>query len=262
MKPKNTETPYFIEALARGLEVLALFSKENPRLSLSDIVEKSGLSKATAYRILSTLEATGYLIRDGSTKRYYPSMQVLSLGFTAINNLNIRQVARSHLQELAQNQDLTTSLGILDGLWVIYIDRVRNREIFGVLLGLGDRIPAHCSSMGKVMLAHLDPDIIEARLHDAQLKPCTPRSIQTVHEFKVELEKVREQGFAINDAELYSGLRAIAAPIFNNQGDVVAAVNASGSQDTISSERLRNELPEHILQTARNISQTLKMIHP
>lgn len=251
--------PYYIEALARGLDVLSLFSREHPTLAMSEVVALSGLSKATAYRVLSTLEATGYLQREAQTKRYSPSLKVLTLGFTAINNLDVRQIARPHLEQLAQKLELTTSLAILDGLWVVYADRIRNRAIVGVLLGLGDRIPAHCSSMGKVMLAQLPEDKLDARLAESDFAPCTARSILSAEIFKEELVLVRKQGFAFNDGELASGLRAIAAPIFNSKKQVVAALNVSGSQDEISQDRLHQDLPTQIMATAQSISQALQM---
>lgn len=260
MKQSVVDSPYFIEALARGLDVLGLFSRERPTLALSDVVESTGLSKATAYRVLWTLEATGYLVRDDDTKHYRPGMRVLTLGFTAINNLDMRQIARPHLEELARDLDLTTSLSMLDGMWVIYIDRIRNRAIVGVLLGIGDRIPAHCSSMGKVMLANLTKDELNSRLAEAELKPCTPRSIESVEALKEELAQVREQGYAVNDGELYSGLRAIAAPIFDSQSRVVASVNVSGSQDEISAEQLHSELSKRIVETAKAITHTMNMV--
>lgn len=252
-------SPYYIEALAKGLDVLSLFSREHPTLTMSEVVELSGLSKATAYRVLSTLEATAYLKRDAQSKRYSPSLKVLTLGFTAINNLDVRQIARPYLEQLSQELELTTSLAILDGLWVIYADRIRNRAIVGVLLGLGDRIPAHCSSMGKVMLAQLPEDELDARLAESDFAPCTPRSILSAEAFKEELETVKQQGFAFNDGELASGLRALAAPIFNSQKRVVAAINVSGSQDEVSQERLHQDLPTKIMATAQSISQALQM---
>jgi IclR family transcriptional regulator, pca regulon regulatory protein len=252
-------SPYTIEALARGLDVLSLFSREHPTLAMSEVVELSGLSKATAYRVLSTLEATGYLKREAQTKRYSPSLKVLTLGFTAINNLDLRQIARPYLEQFAQKLELTTSLSVLDGLWVVYADRIRNRAIVGVLLGLGDRIPAHCSSMGKVMLAQLPEDELDARLAESDFAPCTARSILSAKTFKAELKIVKHRGYAFNDGELASGLRAIAAPIFNSQKEVVAAVNVSGSQDEISEGRLNQELPAQIMATAQAISQALQM---
>lgn len=255
----NKNSPYHIEALARGLEVLSLFSREHPTLAMSEVVELSGLSKATAYRVLSTLENTGFLRRDAKTKRYQPSLKVLTLGFTAINNLDVRQIARPHLEQLSQELDLTTSLAVLDDMWVIYVDRVRNRAIVGVLLGLGDRIPANCSSMGKVMLAHLSSEELDSRLNNADFKPCTSISIISSETFREELMKVKEQGYALNNSELFGGLRAVAAPIFNSEQQVIAAVNASGSHDEVSEERLFQELPAKIKKTARAISKALQM---
>ncbi len=247
---------YFIEALARGLEVLALFNREHPTLSMSEIMSLTGFNKTTIYRILSTLEATGYLERNPTTRRYRPGIRVLSLGFTALNNLDVREVARPYLEELAQQFDLTSSLSILDSLQVVYIDRIRNREIVGVLLGLGARIPAHCSSMGKVMLANLSPEECKRRLDNVDLKPCTKRSLHDVKALLAELEQVRQQGYALNDGELSSGLRAVAAPIFDKQ-HVIAAINVSGSIDVISERRMRDELPPYVVETARRISSVV-----
>lgn len=255
----TNQSPYYIEALARGLEVLSLFSRERSTLAMSEVVELSGLNKATAYRVLSTLEDTGFLQRDAKTKRYSPSLKVLTLGFTAINNLDVKQVARPYLEQLSHELDLTSSLGVLDGLWVIYADRIRNRAIVGVLLGLGDRIPVHCSSMGKVMLAHLSEEELESRLANAELKPCTSSSIVSLEALREELVQVKKQGFAFNDGELFSGLKALAAPIFNSEKQVIAAVNVSGSQDEISKTRLYDELPGKIMATAAAISRALQI---
>lgn len=246
-----------MEALARGLEVLSLFSRERPTLTMAEVVRLTGLNKAAAYRILSTLEMTGYLSRDPATRRYRPDLKVLTLGFNALDGLDIRQIARPHLEQLARELDLTASLTVLDHLHVVYVDRIRNREIVGVLLGLGSRVPAHCSSMGKVMLAYLPTAELEARLQGAEFEACSPRSITSVTALRAELERVRQQGYAISDGELTSGLRAVAAPIFNGSDRVVAAINVSGSRDIISDERLHGELPPKVMETARMISSNL-----
>ena len=123
-----TKTSYTIESLLRGLRVLALFNRETPALSLSQIKDAVGLNKSTAYRILYTLEEAGYLERDPQTRLYNPGLKVLQLGFTAISGLEIRQVARPFLRQLAEEMGHTASLGVLDGMEVVYIDRVRYRR--------------------------------------------------------------------------------------------------------------------------------------
>ena len=249
---------YTIEALERGLNVLALFSRESPILSLKEIVERAGLNKSTAFRVVSTLESSGYLDKDPRTKQYQPGLKVLQLGFTAISGLEFRQVAHPYLKKLSAEINETVSLGVLDDMEVIYVDRVRtSRMIVGVVLGLGSRIPAQCASMGKVLLAYLPLNELKARMKKSQLEPCTPNSITEPESLKMELASVREMGYSTNNEELEIGLRAVAAPVWNHNEQVVAAINVSGSVRTISAERIKQELAPKVCDAAALISQTL-----
>ena len=185
-------------------------------------------------------------------------MKVLQLGFTAISGLEFRQMAHPYLQKLSAETNETVSLGVLDEMEVIYIDRVRtSRMIVGVVLGLGSRIPAHCASMGKVLLAHLPADELKGRMEKSQLEPCTPNSITEPESLKKELANVREMGYSTNDEELESGLRAVAAPVWNHNQQVVAAINVSGSVRTISAQRIKEELAPNLCDAAAKFSQTL-----
>ena len=262
MKPrigrtKMSDSKYTIDALLRGLKILSLFSHETPSLSLTDIVKATGINKTTVFRMVTTLEDAGYLMRNPETRRYRPGVRVLQLGFTAISGLDVRQAARPYLEQLSQQVGETVSLSVLDGMEVVYIDRVRNRQIVGVVLGMGSRLPAHCASMGKAMLAHLTPAELQRRLDQAELKPCTPKSLADRTALEADLAVVRERGFAINDEELEIGLRAAAAPIWDSSGQVVAAANITGSAAMISRERLVNELAPAVKETASKISQSL-----
>jgi PcaR/PcaU/PobR family beta-ketoadipate pathway transcriptional regulator len=251
-------SPYTIEALQRGLHVLSLFNRETPALSLTDIVDAAVMNKSTAFRVVSTLESAGYLERDPGTKQYRPGLKVLQLGFTAISSLEFRQIARPYLSRLSRETGETASMGVLDDLEVVYVDRVRTqRTIVGVVLGLGSRIPAHCASMGKVLLASLTKEELHQRLHAVELIPCTTNTFVDLDQIEDELDKVRNQGYAANQEELEIGLRAIAAPIWNYNGQVVAAINVSGSVRTISDERLNIELVSQVTDTADQISQSL-----
>lgn len=252
-----TANQYTIETLLRGLDILILFTRETPSLTLTEITNKTGLNKATVFRFVSTLEQAGFLVRDPETKRYTPGLKVLRLGFAAISSLELRQVARPFLQELSQRVGETASLSILDGMEIIYVDRVRNRQIVGVVLGLGSRLPAHCTSMGKAMLANLEPGELEVRLEKIDLKPCTPNSLVDDGSLNSELEKIRQQGFAINDEELEIGLRAVAAPIWDSSNHVCGAINVTGSAAMISYERLIQDLAPEVIKTASRISLAL-----
>lgn len=253
----SADSRYTIEALQRGLQVLSLFSRESPLLSLTEIVEATGLTKSTAYRVVSTLASSGYLERDTRTKEYRPGLKVLQLGFSAISSLDVRQVARPYLKQLSAQTGETASLSVLDEMEVVYVDRVRNRQIVGVVLGMGSRIPANCASMGKVMLAHLSTAELDRRLFENEISPCTANSRTDPDGLKRDLSKVREAGYAINDEELEIGLRAVAAPVWDHTGQVAAAINVSGSVRTISRERLRSELAPAVQGTATQISQAL-----
>ena len=252
-----SQSNYTIESLQRGLQVLALFNREQPTLTLTEIIQKTNLNKTTAFRIVSTLETTGYLNRDPKTKQYRPALKVLQLGFTAISSLEFRQVARPYLRQLSQEVGETVSLSVLDGMDVVYVDRVRNHQIVGVILGIGSRIPAHCASMGKVILANLAEDELNGRLQEITLDPCTPQSITTLADFMADIIQVRQQGYALNDEELELGLRAVAAPIWDDHHQVVAAINITGSVRTISQEQLVHVLAPKVVATALQISQAL-----
>jgi PcaR/PcaU/PobR family beta-ketoadipate pathway transcriptional regulator len=238
------------------LSILSLFSYDKPALTLTEIVEATGINKTTVFRIAATLENAGYLVRDTDTRRYRPGIKVLQLGFTAISSLDIRQVARPYLEQLSQEVGETVSLSILDGMEIVYIDRVRNQQIVGVVLGMGSRLPAHCASMGKAMLAFLPPEELR-RLGQAELKPRTPKSLVDWAALEDELARVRQQGYAINDEELEIGLRAVAAPIWDSTNQVVAATNITGTAAMISLERMKNELSQAVRNTANQISQAL-----
>lgn len=253
----TTKSRYTIEALARGLEVLALFTAARPALSFNEIAEALGLSKSTAFRILATLEQLGYLEHDPAARRYRPGLKVFQLGFAALAGLEIQQVARPQLERLAQQLDETASMAVLEGLDIIYIDRIRNRAIVGVVLGVGSRLPAHTASLGKVLLAELAEPELLARLSRATLAPLTEHTIADRATLLAELAEIRRRGYALSDQELAVGLRGVAAPIRDNARRAVAAINVSGPTSTISRERLEHEIAPAVVAAATHISQAL-----
>jgi PcaR/PcaU/PobR family beta-ketoadipate pathway transcriptional regulator len=248
---------YNIEALARGLEILSLFSAERPSLSLSQIVELLQLNKSTAFRVLSTLEAMQYLEQDPATRQYRPGLKVLQLGFTAINTLEIRQIARPYLEKLSLEVGETVSLAALDGFRTIYMDRIRNQSIVGVVLGVGSSLPAHCTALGKVLLAGLSLKDLNRLLAANELKTYTPKTLKTKKSLLAELGEIRRQGYALDNEELASGLRAVAAPIRDNSTRIVAAANVTGTTLHITDERIRDEILPALIDTTGQISNVL-----
>ncbi|MEI7845728.1 MAG: IclR family transcriptional regulator [Chloroflexota bacterium] len=259
VKPEdeNQKSRYNIEALARGLDILSLFSAEHPALSLSQIVSSLHLNKSTVYRVLSTLEAMHFLEQDPSTRLYRPGLKVLQLGFTAISSLEIRQVVHPQLEQLSQELGETVSLAVLSGFKTIYVDRIRNQMIVGVILGIGSSLPAHCTSLGKVLLADLPLIELDHLLETNELAGFTPQTIVSPLALRAELMLARQNGYAIDNEELASGLRAASAPIRDISRRAVAAVNVTGTVHRMSLERLNNEIIPALLTTTQKISAAL-----
>ena len=256
-EPRLGASRYHIEALARGLDILELFSPQSPSLTLTDVASLLHLSRSTLFRLLSTLETLGYLERDPATRRYRPSVKVLHLGFTVLNSLEVRQVARPHLERLAQEVQETVSLCVLDGDHVTYVDRVRNQSIVGVSLKAGSRIPAHCTTIGKVLLAELEPDKLNRFLRTTTFAQFTPRTMSDPETLRSELMAVKRNGYALCDGELAVGLRAAGAALYNHKRKAIASINVSGAATTITVNRLKKIIVPAIVRTAAQISWAL-----
>ncbi len=252
------ETPYHVESLARGLAILSAFSEEKPTLSLTNIARQLKLNKTTTYRLLSTLESLGYLQRDKQTKLYRPSLEVLRLGFVVLSGMEIRQVAAPYLRRLADEVQESVSLIVLDQHEIIYIDRVGSRHlVVSIYRPVGARLPAYCTSSGKVLLAHLSPERLETTLKAITWTRYTENTIVTPNKLKETLITIRRQGFAECYGEMMPELCAVAAPIHQHDGQVVAAINISAPAHRVSYQKLIDEFAPQVVFTAQQISRSL-----
>lgn len=252
-----TKKKYHIEALERGLGVLEVFSRESPSLSMTEIAERAGLTKSTAFRVAHTLEELGYLRRDPETKRYRPGIKVLRLGFSAFNSLEMGQVAQPYLKALSAQCGETTNMTVRDERDIVYVLRNKTQQILSVDLHLGSRLPAYCTSMGKAQLIDLNRRQLRQLLGDEPYERRGPNTLTTLDALCTELEQVRRRGYAINDEELAAGLRAVAAPIRGRTGRIVAAINISVPSVRVSVEDLEERLAPLVVDTANQISLTL-----
>jgi IclR family transcriptional regulator, pca regulon regulatory protein len=248
---------YYVEALARGLDILEAFSESQTSLSLTEIAAAAGLGKSTAFRFVYTLEELGYLARDPETKRYRPGLKVLRLGFTALNSLGLRQIAQPHLKALSARCGETTNMTIRDGAEVVYIARNRTQQIVGINLSIGSRLPGYCTSMGKAQLIDLRVDELRDLLGDGPYPQRGPNTLTSLEALLAELEKVRQQGYAVNDEELAAGLRSVAAPIRDCDGEIVAAINISVPSARISRRQLEEGFAPMVRDTAQEICLAL-----
>ncbi len=237
--------------------MLSTFSQDRPSLSLTDISQRLQLNKTTAFRLLSTLEDLGYLQRDPQTKLYRPGLEVLRLGFVVLSGLELRQAAAPYLRELVNEVEETVNLAVLDHHEVVYIDRVGSKHMLNIFRPVGSRLPAYCTSTGKALLAFLPPDKLEAVLAATNWQRYTANTIVTPDALRENLELVRQRGFADSDGELFPELRAVAAPIRQSDGQVVATVNISVPTHRISYGKLISEFGPKVIHTGQQVSRAL-----
>ena len=231
---------------------MCLFSREHPSLTLSEAAELAGLTRATARRILLTLEHLGYVKSNG--RRFAPTAKLLSIGYAYLSSLDLWEVAEPYMEELAKQTGESCSASILDGPEIVYVARVPSKRVMAIALSVGSRLPAHATSMGRVLLAALPDDELEQFLAETPLEPLTERTITDPGELRAAIAEVREQGWALVDQELETGLRSVAAPINRPPCGTIAAINVSAAAHRVSIEEFHGRILPALLETAEQIS--------
>ena len=209
--------------LAKGLTVIETFTAERPRQSITDVANRSGLDRATARRCLLTLSHLGYADYDG--KFFTLTPQVLRLGTACLATMPLPQLVQPLLDRLSERLGESTSVSILDGHDIVYVARAAQKKVMSIALMPGSRLPAYCTSMGRVLLAALPPERAAGIVSTDTLPARTPRTLTDPDAIIAELARVRMQGFALIDQEVELGLRSIAVPLVTTRGAVIAAVN-------------------------------------
>ncbi len=229
MLPASASAAGRSQSLERGLSILSSFSERRPLLGIAELARAVGLNKSTAHRYVATLANLGYVQQDPETRKYRLGPRVVDLGFAAINSMEITRIAARHLQALSDETGYTVNMAVLDGTDIVYIDRRRSAREgqFGIDLNLhiGSRLPAYCTSMGKVLLANQPPEQWQSLIDRIDLARRGPKTITAREALVVALRRIRQTGIAVNDEELAPGLRSLAAPIRDGSGTVVAAIN-------------------------------------
>lgn len=248
--------PDLVQSLMRGLEVIKVFGGSGPAaLTLSEVAETTGLTRATSRRILLTLAEMGYIHQEG--RQFSLTPRILELGYSYISSLELWELCQPHMRELVQELRESCSMAVLDLPEIVYVARVPMKRVMTVTLAVGSRLPAHATSMGHVLLAHLPPDKLDGFLATAELEPLTPRTITDPVKLKTHLGQVREQGWALIDQHLETGVRSIAAPIRRPDGSVPAALNVSAHSQRTNLDELRRRFLPRLLDTAAEISADL-----
>jgi IclR family transcriptional regulator, pca regulon regulatory protein len=251
----------FSSSLRAGLAILNCFSAERPVLGIARLADELNMSRSTTHRYASTLVALGYLEQDHA-RRYRLAPRVADVGMSVLDSMALRGKAREHLRELREQTGRTVSLAVLDDGEIRYVERLRGwrrgQHAVDLNIGVGARMPVHCTAMGKVLLANLPERERERLITGLELTRWGPNSITSKRSLRAELEKVRSEGMALGDEELAPGVRTIAVPVLGADGEVVAAIGIPVPTDDFSLEELGGELGPPLSAAAKRIAVALR----
>ncbi|MEQ1698654.1 MAG: IclR family transcriptional regulator C-terminal domain-containing protein [Ilumatobacteraceae bacterium] len=245
----------FVQSLDRGLAVLRSFNHDRPAMTLADAARATGLTRATARRLLHTLVEIGYVTTDGKLFELTP--KVLDLGYAYVSSLHLSDIAQPFMESLSTQVHESVSAAVLDGNQIVYVARVNTQRIMTISLSIGSRLPALWTSMGRVILANLPPHDLQRFFDQVPMEPPTGRALATKAELLDELAVVRQQGYALLDQELEEGVRSVAAPLCDRTGKVLAGMNVSAHAGRVTLKELRGEILPRLLDTAAEINNRL-----
>lgn len=256
---RNQQAPQpgdsYVQSFARGLEVIRSFDSQAPQQTLTEVAERSGLTRAGARRILLTLQTLGYVQTDGRLYRLTP--RILDLGFAYLSSMPIWNLAEPVMEQLVAQVKESCSAAVLDATDIVYVMRVPTHKIMSITLGVGSRLPAYCTSMGRVLLADLPDDELVARLEASDRRALTRHTLTDVDALVAKVAQARRQGWCIANQELEEGLISVAVPVTNRAGRTVAALNISGQANRTSAKAMQETLLPALQASARTISRLL-----
>ena len=249
--------PNFMTSLARGLAVIQAFAQGKRQVTIAQLSGETGFSRAAVRRCLYTLTRLGFAGSDDS-RHFFLRPRVLALGHSYISSMPLATAAQPVLEHVSHILHESCSIATLDGLDIIYVARANVTRIMSIDLGVGSRLPAFCTSMGRVLLASLAPKELEAFLARVEFTRYTERTVVTAEKLRQVLRQVRSNGYAIVDQELELGLRSMAVPIQSPTGKVVAALNTGAHAQRVSIQEMQSEFLPHLRAAAQELCMLLR----
>jgi IclR family pca regulon transcriptional regulator len=247
--------PSFMTSLARGLAVVQAFSDSRKPQTIAQISQKTGIPRAAVRRCLYTLQQLGYV--DAELNNFSLRPKILTLGYSYLSSTPLTVSSQPYLNAISAQLGESCSLAVLDDGEVLYVARSAASRVMSVALNTGSRLPAYCTSLGRVMLAHLTPQELDAYFARARLKPMTDKTVTNQKRLREILAGVRQDGYAINDEELELGLRSIAVPVRGASGQVLAALNVGAQAGRVSADRMRQEFLPVLQRGAQDLAVLL-----
>lgn len=246
---------YMVRAITRAFEILQTLGRNGP-LSITELARELKLPKSTVHDILSTLQHEGAVLRDTDRQVFGLGWRLFELGQRAQEDMELRRIARSYLLALHRSLDETLHLTVLDGGEVLYVDCVESTQRLRTYSVIGVRAPLHCTAVGKAIMAHMEPARINRIVDQYGLARFTDNTITTREQLFAELERIRREGYAVDNVEHEAGVRCVGAPIHDHGGKVFASISISGPTIRITEDAVE-ELGRHVRETATGISEHL-----
>ena len=245
----------YVQSIARGFAVIKAFSGQADSLTITDVAQRTRLSRAASRRFLLTLKELGYVTHEAGSFRLTP--RVLDLGFTFLSTMKLPDIAQPVMEEVVSKVHESCSISVLDGVDIVYVARVPAKRIMSIALAVGARLAAYPTAMGRVLLAGLEPEGLDQYFARVTISAITKWTITSVAKLRREVEQIREQGWALVDQEVELGLRSVAAPIRNRSGQTIAAINISSHASRVNLKDMRARHLSLVLQAAAQISKML-----
>lgn len=249
--------PNFMTSLARGLAVIQAFTQRQRELTVSQISAKTGFSRAAVRRCLYTLAKLGFAATDDS-RHFHLRPRVLALGHSYLSSLPLAAMAQPILENVSRVLHESCSIAALDRTEIVYIARANVTRIMSIDLGVGSRLPAFCTSMGRVLMAALPAEKLQEFLARVEFKRFTERTVTNIEKLRQILRMVQRTGYCVVDQELESGLRSLAVPIRDPNGRVVAALNVGTHAQRVSIQELQNRFLPQVRAAAHELSLIVK----
>jgi len=248
-------SPDYVQSLDRGLAVIRAFDSEHAAMTLSEVAARASLSRAVARRLLLTLNYLGYVRRQG--RQFSLTPRVLELGFSYLSSLTVAMLAQPFMEQVAHSIDESCSLSVLDSYDIVYVQRVPVRKVMTITLGIGARLPAFCTSMGRMLLTGLEQEALDRWLRGLRPQAWTRLTLTDTGAVRAAIERARAQGYAYVEQELQEGLCSLAVPVRDGRGQVIAAMNAGMPfRVEARAHALKKVLPA-LRSGARNIERSL-----
>lgn len=253
--PKAPEDKDHVQSLERGLTVILSFAEHGPRMTLARLAQATGLSRPTVRRVVLTLERLGYIRTDGRDFSLTP--HVLALGHAYLSSLNLTEVAQPYMENVTKVTGHTCSLSVLDGDDAVFVTRVPSRQVMRHTLTTGSRLPAHATSMGRVLLAGLPDHDVEAFLRKAPFPRLTAHTKVTAEELMSVLSTTRARGWALVDQEFEEGVRSFSAPVRDVAGSTIASLSMSVPAGELGVDEIHREILPVVVDAAGEIGRQL-----